>query len=196
MQNDNLNCKDWKELPPVYLNIRRETLIHLGILTLNDDPSSPKTIDKLKTSIHGYINNVMLPFVRLNDTEDTINLPIPSPCQDGLPINGSVAIVTRKVYAAGTFAPILFHATNGLLAGTQEFVGLDQIAEVFLPGQHPGENDDYYIKIILTVNGDPNHISPTGYDEVSYAPDPIGDMGTYFFRCMPAAQVIDHGIHT
>ncbi|MGL5327655.1 MAG: hypothetical protein ACRDD7_00210 [Peptostreptococcaceae bacterium] len=195
MNNDNLGCKEYKVLPPVYLKIRLETLIHLNILTENDDPSTLETLNKLKASVVAYVNNVQLPFIRLHDHEDVLDIDIASPCNDGTFIKGSVAVVNRLAYAAGTFAPVLFHATKGLLAGEREFLGLDQLVEVFLPGQHPGDDEHYDIKVILTVDGDTTQISPTGYDLIQYAPDPIGNLGTFFFRCMPAAHIVDAEIH-
>ncbi|MGL4911620.1 MAG: hypothetical protein ACRC3Y_04230 [Romboutsia sp.] len=179
---------DYIPLEPVYLNIRKETLNHLGI----GDPLDPTNYALITPKIMGFCNDVNDPFTRVFRERITVPYEIDSPCNPNDP-KISVNLDLDKVIgvASSTYAPVLYGAGNiGLLAGDRKFVGIDQVIAYVSP------SDPYPTSLNLDItfklqNGTPPN-GNIGYIFVTFAPDDLDEPnghGTYFFKILPSAKI-------
>lgn len=184
-------CKHYQPVPPVYLNVRKETLNHVNI----GDPTNPYDYSEILSKVIIYANDVAKPFLRLIKESYKIPQKIPYPCEN-VPgeIDASIELEQWRAIASGTFYPIAYAQTIGLLAGVEDFVGVDQIIYYCASGEFPYVEGDFDIDIDL-VDGDPsNPDTPggTGYTLVKFFPDdpntPNG-AGAYFFAVEPLVRV-------
>ncbi len=184
-------CRQYQPVPPVYLNIRKETLNHVGI----GDPTNPYDYSEIISKVVVYANDVTEPFLRLIKQSYQIPQKVPYPCEN-VPgeIDASIELEQWRAIASGTFHPIAYSANIGALAGVEDFVGVDQIIYYCASGEFPYVQSDFDIDIDL-VNGDPsNPDTPggTGYTLVKFFPDdpntPNGP-GAYFFVVEPLVRV-------
>lgn len=177
---------EYIELEPMYLNIRKETLNHLGI----GDPLNPTNYSLITPYISGYCNDVSDPFIRVFKELVKIPTTIKNPCND-TSISVDLELEKIVVVASSTYAPILYGEGNiGILSGDRKFVGIDQVIAYIKPGTIYKDPSDFDISFKLQ-NGTP----PTGnrgYTFITFAPDNLDNPngpGAYFFKIIPSAKI-------
>jgi hypothetical protein len=184
-------CRRRQPVPPVYLNVRKETLNHVNI----GDPANPYDYSEILSKVIIYANDVAKPFLRLIKESYQIPQKIPYPCENTPgEIDASIELEQWRAIASGTFYPIAYAQTIGLLAGVEDFVGVDQVVYYCASGEFPYVESDFDIDIDL-VNGDPSDPTKpggTGYTLLKFTPDNPDDLngpGAYFFVVEPLVRV-------
>ncbi|MGL5693030.1 MAG: hypothetical protein ACRCXA_03075 [Peptostreptococcaceae bacterium] len=182
-------CSTYENLPPIYLSVRRETLLHIGI----GNPDNPRDFDAIANNTMVYANDVNPPFERVISTVipgATVEVEL---CQNQQPKNIPVDLQGCRVIVSGTYGALLVSQTkNVALDYYEQFLGLDQIVDYFAIGATLPPPESFDIDIDLT-NGGANHPNYIGYVALQFALDnPAGDEngpGTYFFAVHPKAKI-------
>lgn len=190
--NESLCNNKFITLEPVYLSIRKDTLNHSGI----GDPADPTNYSLISTKIFGFCNDINNPFSRVFTKIVEVPIIVKSPCGDvGEDISTVAQLEECTVVSASNFAPILYGVGNiGLLAGTQKFIGIEQVVDYYSPGTKSYSNEDFDLDFNLIPGTPPN--GNIGYEVIVFSPDdPVNDPkgpGAYFFKIVPKVRIIKH----
>ncbi|MGL5345808.1 MAG: hypothetical protein ACRDA3_00485 [Peptostreptococcaceae bacterium] len=200
---------------PIYLQVRRSNLENIGVLITN-----PFDYMQVVPYVTAFINSVGDQYFKSSIVKSTeyYDYPNPSTECDGQIVRIYYDIDELSVGGASPYAPVLYSSTLGLLAGAQEFIGLEQNLGCYSPGDAPispnsfkmvfrpySEKDpvtgDYIVFDLMTP--EPHPVVATvskapGYDAISFIPDnhidpitnPISTApGYYTFRIYPEVEI-------
>lgn len=190
---DNLRPGEFKEIDPVYLSVRRDTLVHLGIV----NPSDPYDFSLILENVSAFINDVRATFSREFLETELCPITVDNNCNGTISkVPAFVKVNKLKVVAANRFAPTLYAKNHGLLDIEQDFIGLDQFVIINTDTANLGSGYDLNFEL-LNKSDPPNPVfDGKGYDFIMYQPNP-GDSnnGQYFFRLSAKVQIIEDNIH-
>ncbi len=187
-----INCNTQYELQdPIYLNVRRNSLLHAGI----GNPDDPYDYAAISSKVIAYVNDVNPPFSRMKFSHSKTEVSV-YPCNPNQPVKAEVTLFACECILSGVFSPVILAPTIGFAFAAQEvFIGLDQIVDYIIPGGIFPDPENYDIDIDL-MNGGPDHPDYIGYTVLQFQPDnpanPMGD-GSYFFVIWPQARIKDTG---
>jgi hypothetical protein len=187
--NPGSTCNEYETLPPIYLNVRREVLLNVGV----GNPLDPLDFEPITTDIIVGANDVDPTFTRVIST--TITEPvIVYPCENITEGVVAFASLTEcRVIAAVVFSTVVYSPTSvQMFSLYQSHVGLDQIVDYFSPNSIITSDKDFSIDIKLK-NSTYEDLNYTGYTNLQFILDnPDGDPngpGTYIFTVVPEARI-------
>lgn len=197
MSNDTVNilgatCNNYELQPPVYIQVRRETLLHNEI----GNPTDPLDYNAIASKLIVDANDVAPPFVRVIPTDYTQTVTV-YPCEDETEVQAVATLKALRVLCAGNFTAVLYSPTQPkIYAEQQEFIGLDQVPTYISPDE-PVPPGDYFDIDIDLENGpvptDPSLSQYIGFVHLEFHLDnPLGSEngpGTYFFVVHPMAKI-------
>lgn len=183
------SCKIYEIQSPLYLSVRRENFLHMGI----GNPLDPLDFESISKEIIVITNDVIPSLASVIPT--TITQPITIyPCEnipEGVPAFAS--LTACRVIAGGPFQVVVYSTKlNQAFNISDDFVGLDQIVEYFAHNSILPPKEDFDIDIDLK-NGTYESINYTGYTDLRFVLDnPDGDPngpGTYIFTVVPEVRI-------
>lgn len=179
---------EYLPLHPVYLQVRRDTLLHLGV----GNPDDPYDYTDITQKVTAFANDVAQPFVTLHKDIKSVDVSVQSPCDDTLTIPATASLEQWSATASCNYSPILYVTGVGIIAGQQVFMGIEQIVYNCKPGEFPYTTDNcdltFKFQNGVGVGGG------IGYVFVRFNPDDPSDTtpnapGDYFFVIRPSAKI-------
>lgn len=204
---------DFQKEAPIYLLVRRSSLENIGIVITN-----PFDYSQVVPHVTGFINTVRDHYFKPTVKTTTKYYDYKDPTSDcpDQAVRLYYDLDELIVAGASPFAPVLYSGAKGLLAGSQEFIGLEQNLGCYSQGTAPldprlfnmifkaySEYDQDTSKyIVYDLMSEPHTIAatvaePPGYDAISFVPDshisdqnPISTAtGVYTFRIYPMIKI-------
>ncbi len=185
-----MNCSNiYEAQEPVYLYVRRETLLFNGI----GNPDDPYDLDAISSELQAYTNDVIPPFAEVKLEHAMLEVTT-YPCGPDIPIPGTARVFAVEGIVSGTYT-IFIYSPRLLKAFAQhdEFVGLIQYVD-YLDSLSQGIPNPADFRIDIDLINNPQHPEYIGYTVLQFVPDDASDPmgpGSYFFVVLPTARIID-----
>ncbi|MGL6106944.1 hypothetical protein [Romboutsia sp.] len=186
-----ISCNTYQPQKPVYMSIRRENFLYMGI----GNPVDPYDYNAIASKIVIGTNDVVPPLSVVIPTDYT-QIATVYPCGDNRPVESEATIRALRVICGGFFAPVIYSpVVNKVFDGKEQFIGLDQVVDYISPDDLVPPSSDYTIDVVLE---DGPHVDSSlaqyiGYIAIHFAPDdPVGapnGPGAYFFVVHPKAKI-------
>lgn len=198
---------------PIYLQVRRSNLENIGIV-ITDPYDYMQVVPYMNAFINTVENQYFKPVITKSiEYFDYTN----TECQNQV-VRAYYEVDELTVAGSSPYSPVLYSSTLGLLAGSQQFIGLEQSLGCYTPDSAPTDpnsfkmvfrayseldpiSGDYVVYDLMTP--EPHPIVATvsnapGYDGISFIPDnhidPITNPastapGYFIVRVYPEVQI-------
>ncbi|WP_195251474.1 hypothetical protein [Romboutsia sp. 1001713B170207_170306_H8] len=194
-----LSCATYEMQPPIYIEVRREVLLHNGI----GNPDNPNDFSSIIDNVLVYANDINPPFIRVLSEEVYGGDISASVCPNSPSISIPIMLQGCRVIASGNYTALLSSLSKNVAFNYyNQFVGLDQIVDYLAPNKTLPSPSIFDIDIEFE-NGIIDDKETTGFTNLIYVYDiPEGQLGFnpngngyYFFTVIPKVKIKLKDIH-